>query len=338
MDTKLARGLTREGFRRDLKNVDGVQTDLAETRRPYIEKLITRGKLSKLEVREALSRVAAFKGHPHHTVFLERFTNPRVKPLSPDLDGAIVGGNFSSGSITLFGHDETVRSYSLFYDRFSKKGIDLRLMERPIYIREHAVSRFIERSDSAFTSVTASLWPGLLLIDALEFFTAPAIARPFMLPVPQGVFLGVSALGTPPADVKGVERATITPSGVNESVDRSSVERFIPIWFMSTFVSLEELKQPQADLRAALLALVERHQSVLMVAHLGRIMSFEGEPDGLGLENRFSGDVHAAKADFERLISGELWVRAIRVPNDSPFVNHFVAQGLLERSGVEAIH
>jgi hypothetical protein len=202
MDTKLARGLTREGFRRDLKNVDRVQTELSETHKPYIEKLITRGKLSKPEVKEALSRVAAFKSHPHHTVFLERFTSPRVKSLSPAFDGAIVGGNFSSGPITLFGHDETVRSYLLFYDRFSKKGIDLRMMERPIYIREHAVSRFIERSNSPFTSLTASLWPGLLLIDALEFFTAPAIARPFMLPMPQGVFLGVSALGAPPVTLK----------------------------------------------------------------------------------------------------------------------------------------
>lgn len=338
MDMKLARGLTREGFRRDLKNVDGVQSDLSETRRPYIERLITRGKLSKPEVKEALSRVATFKSHPHHTVFLERFTNPRVKSLSPDFDGAIVGGNFSSGPITLFGHDEKVRSYSLFYDRFSRKSIDLRLMERPIYVREHAVSRYVERSNSAFTALSSSLWPGLLLIDALEYFTMPAIARAFMLPVQHGVFLGVSAMGVPPTDIKGIERATITPSGVNETIDPSSVERLIPIWFMSTFVSLSELKQSQADLRAALLALIERHRSVLIVAHLARIMSFGGEPDGLGLEARFSGDVHAAKTDFEGLAASEVWLRAIRTPNDSPFVNHFVAQGLLERSSMDSTH
>src|SRR5215207_3522994 len=187
MDAKLARGLTRDGFRRDLRNVDGAQTDLAETRRPYIENLIVRGKLSKTEVKEALSRVAAFKSNPHHTLFLERFTNPTTKSVSPDFDGVVVGGKFSSGPVTLFGHDEAVRSYSLFYDRFSRKTIELRLMERPIYVREHAVSRFIERSLSTFTTATLCLWPGLLLIDALEFFTAPAIARPFMLPVPQGV-------------------------------------------------------------------------------------------------------------------------------------------------------
>jgi hypothetical protein len=338
MDTKLARGLTREGFRRDLKNVEGVQSDLSETHKPYIEKLITRGKLSKSQVKEALSRVAAFKSNPHHTVFQERFTNPNVKSLSPDFEGAIVGGNFSSGPMTLFGHDETVRSYSLFYDRFSRKEIDLRLMERPIYVREHAASRFIERSDSQFGAITASLWPGLLLIDAIEFFTARAIARPFMLPAPQGVFLGVSALGAPPGDLKGIQRAVITASGVNESVDRSSIKPLVPIWFMSTFVPLQDLKQPQVDLRTALLAIIERHRPVLMVAHLGRIMGLEGEPDGLGLEDRFWGDVHAAKADFERLLSGDLWLRAIRVPNDSPFVNHFVAQGLLERSSLDSTH
>jgi hypothetical protein len=338
MDTKLARGLTREGFRRDVKNADGVQTDLGETHRPFIERLRGHGKLSKAEAQEALVRVAAFKSNPHHTLFLERFTSPKSKPVSSSFDGAVVGGNFSSGPVTLFGHNETVRSYSLFYDRYSRKSIDVRLLERPIYVREHAVSRFIERSDSAFPTITPSLWPGLLIIDALEFFTSPAIARPFMLPIPQGVFLGVSAMGTPPGDIQGIERTHITASGASESIDRSSVEPLMPIWFMSTFLSLDQMKPSQTDLRSVLISLIERHRAVLMVAHLHRIMSFGGESDGLGLENRFSGDVHAAKADFDALVSGELWLRAIRVPNDSPFVNHFVAQGLLERSSLDSAH
>ena len=138
MDTKLARGHLREGFRRDLKGVDGVQDALAQVHRPYIERLQSRGKLSKSEAKEALVRVSAFKNDPHHTVFLERFTRGGIKSVSPNFDGAIVGGNFSSGPVTLFGHEEKVRSYSLFYDRYSNKGIEMRLMERPIYVREHA--------------------------------------------------------------------------------------------------------------------------------------------------------------------------------------------------------
>jgi hypothetical protein len=238
----------------------------------------------------------------------------------------------------LFGHDETVRSYSLFYDRCSRKRIELRLMERPIYIREHAIRRFIERSNSEFTGVTQSLWPGLLLIDALEFFIAPAIARPFMLPVQQGVFLGVSAMAKPPDDIKGIEQTVITTSGVGNGEDRSSLKALMPIWLMSTFISTSDLKQPQADLRAALLTLIDRHRSVLMVAHLHRIMIFEGASNGLDLESSFSGDVYSAKADFEALVASDLWMRAIRVPNDSQFVNHFVAQGLLERSSIDATH
>lgn len=338
MDTKLARGLTRDGFRRDLKSMDGVQTGLADAHRPYIEKLISSGKLSKDDVKSSLSRVAEFKSNPHHTVFLERFVNPKMKALSADFDGAVVGGALSSGPLSLFGNTEAVRSYSLLYDRYSRRRIELRLMEHPIYIREHAVSRFLERSDSAFSAITGSVWPGLLLIDALDFFTEPAIARPFMLPVPQGVFLGLSAMGNPPGDIRGIERTLITRSGVDESVDRSSLNPLMPIWFISTFVSCEDLKQSQADLRAALINVVERHRSVLMVAHLTRIMSFAGEPDGLGLELRYPGDVYKAKADFEALIASDLWLRGIRIPNDTPFVNHFVAQGLLERSNVEFTH
>lgn len=306
--------------------------------RPYIKRLSSRGKLSKAEVKDALVRLGAFKSNPHHTVFLEQFTRPGTKRNSSNFDGAIVGGNFSSGPVTLFGHEEKTRSYSLFYDRYSNKGIGLRLMERPIYVREHAIGRFIERSSASFSSVTASLWPGLLMVDAFVFFGVPAIARVFMLPVPQGAFLGVAAMGKPLAEIKGIQRATITASGTNESVDRSSIKPLMAIWFLNTFISLHELKESQVELRLKLIALIERHRAILMVAHLSRIMCFAREQDGLGLEDRFFGDVHAAKAEFDALFGSELWLRAVRVPNDSSFVNHFVAQGLLERSSVDVTH
>jgi hypothetical protein len=337
MDKKLSRGLLREGFRRDLKGVDGVQDALAVVHRPFIERLKSRGKLSKAEAKDALAQLSAFKSDPHHTVFLERFTRGGIKNISPNFDGAIVGGNFSPGPLTLFGHEEKVRSYSLFYDRYSNKGIEIRLMERPIYVREHAIGRFIERANSSFISVAASLWPGLLLIDAFQYFGTPAIARVFMLPVPQGAFLGLAAMLKPPNDIRGVERAIIEGSGVRETIDASSVEPLMPIWFLNTFVPTEELKAHQCELRAELIAQIERHCSVLMVAHLARIMCIENSSDDLGLEDRFPGDVHAAKADFDGLFKSQLWLRAIRLPNDSPFVNHFVAQGLLERSNVKSI-
>lgn len=338
MDIKLARGLLREGFRRDLKGVDGIQGGLAEVHRPYIEKLCSRGKLSKIDAKDALARLSAFKSNPHHAVFLEQFLRPGTKGLSPNFDAAIVGGNFSSGPLTMFGHEEKVRSYSLFYDRYSNKSIDIRLMERPVYVREHAIGRFIERAGGSFSLVTANLWPGLLMIDAFEFFGEPAIARVFMLPAPQGAFLGVAAMGRPPDDIKGIQRTTMTAAGVNESIDRSSIEPLMAIWFLNTFVSLQELKRAQTELRAKLISLIERHRGVLMVAHLSRIMSMGSELDGLGLESRFFGDVDAAKADFDSLFRSELWLRAVRVPNDSPFVNHFVAQGLLERSSIDFTH
>lgn len=338
MDTKLARGLTRDGFRRDLAALDDAQQALWNVHNPYIEKMLSCGKLSKAEVAQALARLAAFKSNKHHCLFLERFHAPAAKALSANADGALVGGNFSSGSISLFDHEEMVRSYSLFYDRYWKKGIDLRLMERPLYLREHAVSRFIERQGAPFSSITPSVWPGLLLTDAVEYFLPVAIARPVMLPLPEGAFLGLATLGAPPSDIRGVERTLYTGQGPAETVDRSSVERFVPIWFMSTFVPLEQLKAPQRELREALLAYIERHRAVLMVTHLARIMSLGEESDGLGLETRFPGDVHAAKADFEALAASALWLRGTRVPNDTPFVNLFVAQGLLERSSIDATH
>jgi len=185
-------------------------------------------------------------------------------------------------------------------------------------------------------SATRTAW--IANIDAFDYFGTPAVARVFMLPVPQGAFLGIAAMGKPPNDINGVQRTTIEASGVRESVDASSVEPLMPIWFLNTFISTEELKVTQSELRAKLDAQIERHRAVLMVAHLARIMSLENNPDDLGLEDRFSGSVHDAKADFDGLFGSDLWLSANRLPNDSPFVNHFVAQGLLERSYIDSTH
>lgn len=326
MDKKLARGLARDGFRKDLRDLDGAQTDLYEEFRPFFERILTRGKLTKSEGRDALESIAAFKQHPHHTVFLERFANPDIKALSPDHDGLIVGGNMSSRPLTLFQHEEMVRSYALFYDRFSRKSIELRMLERPIFIREHAVSRFIERSEAGFTSLTANLWPSLLFIDALEFVAPSAKASPFLLPLPTGVLLGVNVLIPPPKHIRGTYRCLVTREGIKEERFKQAGSE-IQVWFMSTYVATEDLKPPQVELGKTITTLVQRHQSVLMFMLLSRVMNYSGLPDQMGLKERFSGDTLLARSEFQDLLSSDLWQESVRVPGEGLFRDVLLASG-----------
>lgn len=337
MDVKLAKGFARDGFRRSMNEAGARQDERADVHAPFIRRLYRRGKLSKDEVQNALDVMIAENSRLPGVVFAEKFVNGSTKSLSRLMDALLVGGNCWSGPINIHGHEEHVLTYSMFFERYSTKSIEFRGLTRPIYARQHAVSRFIERADTPFRSAAKSLWPGLLLIDALEYFDAGRIAQSFALPTSQGVFLGVRAMGNPPADVAaGVERIVITAAGVEESSDTSGIEALMPLWSLNTFVSLEEMTAPQLEFQGRLETLIEKHYNVLMVGHLCRIMSIGDEPDAFGLEKRFFGDADAAKDEFSAFVNSDLWLRAVRNPKDGPFANHFVAQAMLEKEDAES--
>lgn len=331
MDIKLAKGFAREGFRRSMNEAAARQDDRADLHRKFMERLARRGKLAKEEVQKALDGMIAENTRLPSVAFFEQFTTGSCKSLSRHMDALLVGGNCWSGPLNIHGHEERGLTYSMFYERYTTKAIEFRTVTCPIYVRQHAVSRFIERADATFQSIAKSLWPGLLLIDALELFDPEKIAQSFVLPTSYGVFLGVRVVGSPPADVVGVERLVFTSLGGQESLDTSKIHSLIPLWSMNTFISLEEMTHWQVELRSRLEALVEKHFGLLMLAHLCRITSFDGEPDSVDLESRFSGDFDAAKDDFSAFVKSELWHRAVRDPKDGPFVQHFVAQAMLEK-------
>ena len=274
-----------------------------------------------------------------NVVFFEKFVNGSLQSLSTWMDGLLVGGNCWSSPMTIDSHEENVLNYSMFYDRYSTKGIEFRTLGRPIYVRQHAVSRFMQRAVSPFRSVVRSLWPGLLLIEGLEHFSGQKIAQAFMLPTSHGVFLGVRALGKPPADIReGLERCAISAASAREDTDKSSDGSLISLWTIDTFVSLDDMKSDQIELHSRLETIIDEHYNVLMVAHLGRVMNFKDEVDVFGLEKRYFGSVEATKGAFEALLASDLWLLAIRDPKNGIFSKHFVAQAMLEREDKKSSH
>ena len=331
MDGKLARGFTQDGFRKEMKAAGATANSLSETTTKLAQKLRSRGKLSKDDCISALSQIQSLKDDPLTTVFHEIFNSPYSSRISGNYDGAIVGGYLYPEVISFFKNEESVRRYGLFYDRYSRKKIDIRTLGRPLYIREHAIKRLLERANSTYVSVTRSLWPGLLVTEALYYFTEPTVARPFAIPTTDGMFLCIAAMGKPSLDDTGFTRLTVTPSG-HQHETTPCMEPLVSTCLVNTFVSLSEMAPDQCHLRSALMELIERHRSVLTVAHLARVMSVDGNEDGLGLETKFFGDPNAAKDDFWKFFEGALWQKAVRTPSDTPFTEHFVAQAMLERS------
>jgi hypothetical protein len=337
MDVKLAKGFAREGFRRSMNEAGTRQDERMDMHAPFIQRLSRRGKLSKDEVQKALEGMIHENARLASVVFVEKFVNGSPKSLSRLMDALLVGANCWSGPFDINGYDEHALNYSLFFERYNTKSIEFRGLTRPIYVRQHAVSRFIERAETPFRSAAKSLWPGLLFIDALDYFDGGKIAQSFALPTPHGMFLGVRAMGNPPADVAvGIERLVITSAGAKESKDASAIEPLMPLWSLNTFISLEEMTDWQLKFREQMEALVDKHYNVLMVGHLCRIMSFNDEPDCFGLEKRFFGDADAAKDEFSAFVKSDLWLRAVRDPKDGPFAKHFVAQALLEKEEAES--
>ena len=331
MDGKLARGFTRDGFRREMKAAGATADLLSETTTKLAQKLRSRGKLSKDDCISALSQIHALKDDPLTTVFHEVFISPDTSKLSSNFDSAIVGGYFYPETISFFKNEESIRRYGLFYDRYSRKKIDIRTLGRPLYIREHAIKRLLERANATYVSVTRSLWPGLLVTEALHYFSELAVARPFAIPTTDGMFLCIAAMGKPNLDDTGFTRMIVTRSG-HQLETTPCMEPLVSTYLVNTFVSLSEMAPDQCYLRSALMELIERHRSVLTVAHLARVMNVDGNEDGLGLEAKFFGDPNAARDDFGKVFEGALWRQAIRTPSDTPFTEHFVAQAMLERS------
>ena len=203
------------------------------------------------------------------------FISPDTSKISSNYDGAIVGGYFYPEVISFFKNEEAVRRYGLFYDRYSRKKIDIRTLGRPLYIPEHAIKRLLERANSTYVSVTRSLWPGLLVTEALYYFAEPTVARPFPIPTTDGMFLCIAAMGKPSLDDTGFTKLTVTPSG-HQHETTPCMEPLVSICLVSTFVSLSEMAPDQCQLRSALMELIERHRGVLTVAHLARVMSVDG--------------------------------------------------------------
>jgi hypothetical protein len=335
LDPKLAKGLAREGFRQRFRALEEVSDTQAEVFRPYLEILAARGKLTRQQAKSLVASDFASKDNVEHIVFLKRVTDTSRSTISGEYDEAVVGGALSWGLWPWTDHEEKLLTFSLFADRVTKRSLELRRYEAPIYIREHATTRFLERGNKFFRDLTRALWPNILLLNLSQEAHGPAFAVPFMLPVGDCAFLGLSVLTRFPSDAACLETARISQQGAEVDKSVESPRRHGMMHFVSTFLSADELTPLQVSTCEQLARIVHVYGSALLAQWLGWVVPEADARKCLGLHDHFDSDRNAAVAEFRALVGTKEWRSAMRMPRNGVFNYHVELQRMLEAKALE---
>ena len=91
MDTKLARGLTRQSIRRDRAEYPSVVRGMQVNFKPFLEKYLLRGRLKKDEASAFLKRIIAVKTDPHEWTKIKKARESRNGRVILALEASIAG-------------------------------------------------------------------------------------------------------------------------------------------------------------------------------------------------------------------------------------------------------
>jgi hypothetical protein len=339
MDEKLAKGLAREGFRNvdERQQLEGAEIALQLLRGHG--RLIGKQKLSKAATQKAFSSLFELFGRLPDTVFVEQHVDVRAKKLSSDFKAFLIAGLLSFGEVELE-HEEQAIAYTLLSFQFGRKKLTARALDLSLVVRQHAVNRYIERGDRSFSSIGRALWPGLLFVEALVRWHNPMALQPFMIPTVDGAFLGLSIPGEPrPATI---EEVTYSGAGKLESSDPFRDGRNLRQWFLNTFISLDDMRDDQIALREDIIALITRHQDILMLQHIMGVGIHEGMNVAIQRETiKSEEDVdlayEKAERDFAGLFNGNLWKGSVRAPERGIFQHEIELQKSLDRYGLKIL-
>ena len=313
MDPKLSKGLTREGFRSDLKPApernDAMESRLVD----FCTRVAKDGSVPKTYVGQFIAAELKAKSNPHELLFWERHRNVGLTALKQNVEEALTGGYFIPAKASFDGHVEQVRRYVMFHDRISRTSFDARLVHHNIAIREHALSRWIERDGGAFIEMTSALWPGMLVIEAMVLVGTQRGEVPFALPTKNGMFLGITTWSDNPQGHPVVKRTTFD-KGVFLEEEASIFEGRWPMHFINTFISDNEMTVDQDDVSAAATNLVKENLNALQGLQMMDILRFSSKADREIVASKMPADFHLLVRKCRILFDSELWRNHVRLP------------------------
>jgi hypothetical protein len=214
--------------------------------------------------------------------------------------------------------------------RTRRKSVEASMIDEAIYVRDHAIKRFHERSGELFSGKI--LWPALSLIPAIELYQKPCFTRSFCLPVKQGLFLGLFILRP---WTQQVEVGLVDKSGLSERKRNGNV-RFGD-WIINTFISFDEMREEQMLVHQETSRLLNKHEPWLRILSIAPLFSPEESENEFRFDGDLEMDVEGAEAEFRQLLWGRNWEVANPLPADSVFEEALNEQRRLERYGADVL-
>lgn len=332
MDHRIAANWTRDGIRSLQENALNSEIALAQFVLSYYRSLHGKQKLSHSKVtgiaRSFCEQMASHK----HNIFLDRFDNAKISKHSGRFDALFLGSSFEPPESPPSRDHESLLQVRLFQGRFRRKQFSMNNLQVSVFLRSHAIQRYIERTDNSFEEAIKETEPTILFVMGLPLTgIGGGFAVPFMAPARNGAFFGVQIPGKPMlAEVSSI---TIDAHDLHQKERSGPSLTHLTETYINTFVGVDELREEQLALCDRLRELIDRHREML----LHYAMKEVAEADDFIFSGTPGERMEAIAQEINLITSGNLWQAIVTPPTQSIFHEHFDEQKRLDRYGLDVL-
>ncbi len=297
MDKKLAVGLVRQGLRKTETLDQRVASVAKQAWSQHAAALAVKGRTSRATSRKTASSISEVN---RGAVFTKRLSGAEMSGL--------VAGEFHKQDGYIANRRESALGYWLSYNANSRRTIEYRSREGGIVVRQHAMTRFLERTAKSYDDLIRELADGVLLTSAYKHLPNVAV-RPIVLAAPSGLYLGHC---TPNGSDFGLTYQT----ALVYDDDLVHEQRWLldprPVQLvLNTFVSHREMSDSQAAIWKAVTDLVQRHKAALLHWHIRDLVTLGGHRDVFDFV-RSEPSLARFHQDFQRILNTATWDDAVR--------------------------
>lgn len=300
MDTKLARGYTRAGLRRNRQRANDqlgvvVASWMANSRR------LDAGRLMRLKITEADFQ-SEWRGSPDQLYYR------RLKlPLRKNCVGT-VSANLEFAEANVNGHPAEILHYIRTISVAEEQTAEVRVEWGKLFVHSHAAARFIERTNKEFCDLAFELGQAVGLSSLFEE-VSQWVSRQVVFPLASGLLLGECR-----------PEGTVPLSHMHIGIDRYGHPHTAYHQFtrptccgLITFIAHDQMTDGQAAVWNALRGILDKYGDAIFSHHITGLCTFDGQFPELKLPVDEEA-LNCARLTFHRLIRSETWREAVRFP------------------------
>lgn len=332
MDHRIAANLTRDGINELRENGWKADQAIASLISGHYGALQGKQKLTYSGVSKVADLVCSAIASQPHNVFIERFDSAKLSRLARRFDALFLGSSFEAPDEAPSRERESLLQANLFQGRFERKRFSMNHLVVPVYLRSHAIQRYMERTSRGFDDALRETGSAILFVSSLTLTEiGGGMAVPFMVPSPSGAFFGVRI----PGDLTLAETNSVTIDSqgqrLGERVNPSL--NHLTKTFINTFVSNEELREDQHVLCDRLRDFIAEHREML----LHHAMEHVNDAGDFTFQGILGARTEAFLRELRTITGGNLWKAVVKPPSETIFQQYFDEQMRVDRYGIKTL-